>query len=217
MKKLLYIVPLSLFLIACSSTKAPTTLDTVQTEAVGNQRLVSNFKRQGVKIEWNCRFGTGWSNRTCVKGDLKAIEVTAYATSNGNSDNNRELAFRVAAAKAKAKLRNFVNEDVSSTTTINTLTKNIEKANDRIKQRIAGEEVEMTDEEAAKETNWAVRENSNDIARSVSETIRINSAGILRGVYVVNEKVVDRQTVEVTIRWDQDSEKANNYLKKIFR
>jgi predicted nucleic acid-binding protein len=217
MKNLIYIIPLSLFLVACSSTKKPEALDTVQTEALGNQRLVSNFKRQGVKIEWNCRWGTGWSNWSCVKGDLKAIEVTAYANSNGNSDINRETAFRVGAAKAKAKLRNFINEDVSSTTTINTLTKNIEKANDRIKQRIAGEEVEMTDEEAAKETNWAVRENSNDIARSVTETIRINSAGILKGVYVVNEKVVDRQTVEVTIRWDRDSEKANSYLKKVFR
>ena len=217
MNKLLLTLSLAVFLTACSSNKVPGPIDQPQVEAIGGQRLSSNFKRQGVKIEWNCRWGTGWSNATCVKADLKAIEVTAYATSNGNSENNRELAFRVGSAKAKAKLRHFIHEEVSSTQTINTLSKNIEKANDRVKQRIVGEEVEMTDDEAARETNWAVRENSNDIARNVSETIRINAAGILKGVYVVDEKIVDRQTVSVTIRWDNDSEKANTHLRKIFR
>jgi hypothetical protein len=75
----------------------------------------------------------------------------------------------------------------------------------------------MSDTDADNETNWSVRENSNDIARSVSETIRINASGILRGVFVVDEKIVDRQTVAVTIRWDKDSEKAGKYLQRSFR
>lgn len=198
----------------CAGNK---TVDPASVSSIGSQKLTSSFKRQGVKIEWDCMWGTGWSDYTCVKGDFKAIEVTAYATSNGNSEVNRELAFRVGAAKAKAKLRHFLQEDVSSSTTINTLSKNIEKANDRVKQRISGEEVAMSDEDAAKETNWAVRENSNDIARTVTETIRINASGILKGVYVADEKIVDRQTVQVTIRWDKDSERASNYLKNKFR
>ena len=217
MNKLLLTLSLAVFLTACSSNKVPGPIDQPQVELLGGQRLTSNFNRQGVKIDWNCRWGTGWSNATCTQGELKSIEVTAYATSNGNSEVNREVAFRVAAAKAKAKLRHFIHEEVTSTNTINTLSKNIEKANDRIKQRIAGEEVEMTEDEASKETNWAVRENSNDVARNVSETIRINAAGILRGVYVVEEKIVDRQTVSVTIRWDRGSEKANKYLRNVFR
>jgi hypothetical protein len=198
----------------CAGTKS---VDPASVSAIGSQKLTSSFKRQGVKIEWDCFWGTGWSERTCVKGDFKAIEVTAYATSNGNSEVNRELAFRVGAAKAKAKLRHFIHEDVTSSTTVNTLSKNIEKANDRVKQRISGEEVELSDEDAAKETNWAVRENSNDIARNVTETIRVNASGILKGIYVAEEKVVDRQTVAVTIRWDKDSERAGNYLKSKFR
>ncbi len=198
----------------CAGTKK---VEPETVSAISSQKLTSSFKRKGVKIEWDCFWGTGWSEYTCVKGDFKAIEVTAYATSNGNSEVNRELAFRVGAAKAKAKLRHFLNEDVSSSTVVSTMSKNIEKANDRVKQRIAGEEVELSDEDAGKETNWAVRENSNDIARTVTETIRINASGILKGVYVADEKIVDRQTVAVTIRWDKDSERASNYLKKTFR
>jgi hypothetical protein len=198
----------------CASNK---TSDPSPVSAIGGQKLTSNFKRKGIKIEWECFFCTGFSEKTCVKGDFKSIEVTSYATSNGNSEVNREVAFRVGAAKAKAKLRHFIHEDVTSSSTINTLSKNVEKANDRVKQRISGEEVEMSDTDADNETNWSVRENSNDIARSVSETIRINASGILRGVFVVDEKIVDRQTVAVTIRWDKDSEKAGKYLQRSFR
>jgi hypothetical protein len=200
----------------CAGTKQ--TVEGPQIEALSSQKLSSSFKRQGVKIEWECSWGTGLVPSLCVKGDFRAIEVTGYATSNGNSENNREDAFRVAELQAKAKLRRFLAEDVSSTTVVNTLTKNIEKANDRIKNRIRNaEEVALSDEDAMKESNWAVRENSNDIARTVTESIRINASGILKGVYVAEEKVVDRQTVAVTIRWDKDSERAGNYLKSKFR
>jgi hypothetical protein len=154
----------------------------------------------------------------CVKGDFKAIEVTAYATSNGNSENNRETAFNVAEMKAKAKLRHFIYEDVQSTSVTNTFSKNIEKANDRIKSKInAGEEVSMSDDEASKDTNFAIRENTNDIVRTVTENVRVSASGILKGVYIKDEKIVDRQTVGVTIRWDKDSDKSSGQLQKIFR
>jgi len=208
---------LVLTLAACSTTKQPN-IESGQITAINSQKLSTNFKRKGVKLEWECAWGTGMFESTCVKGDIKAIEVTAYATSNGNSENNRETAFKVAEMKAKAKLRHFISEEVYSTNVVNVMTKNVEKANDRIKNRIkSDEEVSMSDEDAAKDTNFAVRENSNDTVRTVTESIRTQASGILKGIQISDESIVDTQTVAVTIRWDKDSESSANYFNKKFR
>jgi len=216
--KVLSAFSLAVLLGACSSTKVPLT-EAPPVSAIGNQKLTSNFTRKGVKVEFDCGYFTSQSN--CDTGDFKSIEVTAVATSNGNSDNNREDAFKVAELKAKAKLRKFIHEDVATSEVTHVLTKNIEKANDKIKSKIASnEEVSVSDTEVDREdktNNIALRENSNDIARTITEDIRVNAQGILRGVYVLDEKIVDRQTVQVTIRWDKKSEKASDYLNSKFR
>ena len=217
MKTKLSALFLVLTLAACSTTKQPN-IESGQITAINSQKLSTNFKRKGVKLEWECAWGTGMFESTCVKGDIKAIEVTAYATSNGNSENNRETAFKVAEMKAKAKLRHFISEEVYSTNVVNVMTKNVEKANDRIKNRIkSDEEVSMSDEDAAKDTNFAVRENSNDTVRTVTESIRTQASGILKGIQISDESIVDTQTVAVTIRWDKDSESSANYFNKKFR
>jgi hypothetical protein len=51
----------------------------------------------------------------------------------------------------------------------------------------------------------------------VTESITSQSSGILKGVRAVSEKVVDRQTVAVTVRWDKDSEQAVRELRKRLR
>lgn len=219
----LSVLAIALSLAACSSMKAPSGssgLDGGSITPINAQKLTTNFKRQGIKMEWECAWGTGAFGLTdamCTKGDIKAVEVTAYATSNGNSENNRETAFKVAEMKAKAKLRHFIYEDVTSTNVTNTVSKNVEKANDRIKSKISGEDVSMSDDEAAKETNYAVRENTNDTVRTLTESIRTQAQGILKGVYVKDEGIVDRQTVVVTIRWDKDSDNGSAFLAKKFR
>lgn len=221
MKLKLSAIVLTLALTACSSMKPSAGLDGGSVTPINAQKLSTNFTRKGIKMEWECAFGTGMFGTTdalCVKGDIKAIEVTSYAPSYGNSEVNREMAFKVGNMSAKAKLRKFIQEDVYTSSVSNTISKNVEKANDRIKNRIkADEEVSMSDEDAAKDTNFAIRENTNDTVRTVTETIRVNAQGILKGVRVIDERVVDRQTVAVTIRWDRDSEKASNQLNKIFR
>ena len=74
----------------------------------------------------------------------------------------------------------------------------------------------MSDDEAAKDTNWAIRPNTNDITRTVTETVRMNAVGILRGVKTVDERIVDRTTVQVTIRWDKNSDQASQFFNKRF-
>lgn len=221
MKLKLSVIVLALSLAACSSTKPSVGLDGGNVTPINAQKLETTFKRKGIKLEWECAFGTGAFGLTdamCSKGDIKAVEVTGYAPSNGNSEWARENAYKVAEMNAKAKLRRFINEDVYTSEVTNTLSKNVEKANDRIKHRInAGEEVAMSDDEASKDTNFAVRENTNETVRTVTEVIRVNAQGILRGVYMVDSKIVDRQTVSVTIRWDRDSDRGSHQLNKVFR
>lgn len=199
-------------LVGCSSGPTKTT-EAPQITPIQSQRLTSNFVRKGIKLEFDCK----WYAVTCNKVEPTAIEVTATAVSFGNSESNRETAFLVAEMNAKAKLRRFIQEDISTSSVTNTISKNVEKANDRIKQRITnGEEVTMSDDEAAKDTNWAIRTNTNDITRTVTETVRMNAAGILRGVKTVDERIVDRQTVQVTIRWDKNSDQASQFFNKRF-
>lgn len=221
MKRVLLVTAIALALSACSSVSLNKADNPGSMTPIQSQKLSSNFTRKGIKLEYDCAFGTGAFGLTdamCSKTDIKAIEVTAYAPSYGNSENNRENAFRVAEMRAKAKLRHFINEEVSSTQVKTVIAKNIEKANDRIKQRIsANEEVSMTDDEATKETNFAIRENTNDTVQTLTETVRVNAAGILRGVRSVDERIVDRQTVQVTIRWDKDSERASQFFRNQWR
>lgn len=221
MKLSLAAVAIALVLTGCGSTKAPTTTTGAgQITPITAQKLSSNFTRQGIRVEFDCAWGTGMFGMTdavCVKTDLKSIEVTDYAASFGNSEAQRENAFRKAELAAKAKLRRFLSEDVNTTQVKTTFAKNVEKANDRIKQRIsANEEVSMTDDEATRETNWAVRENTNEAVENLTTTIRVSAAGILRGVRVSEARIVDRQTVQVTIRWDRDTDRAAEFLRNRF-
>ena len=213
--KILYLL-ITLSIIGCSSTKTAS-VESAPTTAINAQKLTSSFKRQGVKLEWDCAWGTGIFDATCIKGEITAIEVTGYANSFGNSEALRERAFIAAEMDAKARMIRFINEGVSTGNFTNTVTKNVEKAQDRIKNRISADEaVEMSDQDASKDTNFAIRENNNEVVRSLSESIRNNAEGKLRGMILTNAEIVDRQTVKVTIRWDYHTEKAAITLRRRF-
>ncbi len=220
MKLKLLALSLALVLAGCSSTSKKASVESAPITAINAQKLTSSFKRQGIKIEWECAWGTGAFGLTdamCVKGEIKAIEVTGYANSFGNSEALRERAFIAAEMDAKAKLIRFMNEGVSTNNFSHTVTKNVEKAQDRIKNRISADEtVEMNDQDAAKDTNFAVRENTNEVVRTLSESIRNNAEGKLRGAMLKEADIVDRQTVRVVIRWDHNTERAANYMRKRF-
>jgi hypothetical protein len=216
MKTLFAVAALAL-LTACGSAKKKSDIDPGAITSINSQKLETTFKRQNVKIEWNCAWGTGLFEATCVRGDIKSIEATGYASSFGNSEVLRENAFIIAEMNAKEKLIRFVKNDISTQSVSTTLAKNVEMANDRVKQRIQGEQVAMSDLDAEKDTNFAVRTNTNEVVRNFTTTVKSQANGILRGVRTVDERIVDRQTVSVTVRWDQDSERASEYLQKRFR
>jgi hypothetical protein len=220
MKLKLLAISVALVLAGCSSTSKKASVESAPITAINAQKLTSSFKRQGIKIEWSCAFGTGMFGVTdalCVKGEIRAIEVTGYANSFGNSEALRERAFIAAEMDAKARLIRFMNEGVGSNNFANTVTKNVEKAQDRIKNRIkSDEDVAMSDEDAGKDTNFAIRENNNEVVRTLSESIRNNAEGKLRGALLKEADIVDRQTVRAVIRWDHDTERAATYMRKRF-
>ena len=220
MKLKLVALSVALVLAGCSSTSKNASVESAPITAINTQKLSSSFKRQGIKIEWSCAFGTGMfglSDAMCVKGEIQSIEVTGYANSFGNSEALRERAFIAAEMDAKARLIRFMNEGVSSNNFANTITKNVEKAQDRIKNRInADEAVEMSDQDASKDTNFAIRENTNEVVRTLSESIRNNAEGKLRGALLKDAEIVDRQTVKAVIRWDHNTERAATYMRKRF-
>jgi hypothetical protein len=207
-----------LTIAACSSTKNIGADSESSSAPIINQKLATNFKRKGITLEWDCSWGTVFSVASCSKGSVSAIEVTAYAPSFGNSEANREAAFEVARDIALAKLNRFIQDEVSSSRVMVTMTKNIEKANDSLKSKIRSDDaVSITDEDSFPGSNVAVRENTNEVVRTVTESIRTQSSGILRGVRTVDERIVDRQTVATTIRWDKNSEQAVRELRKRIR
>lgn len=212
MKTKLVTLALVSMLAACGTTK-PSTEVTGPMTPINAQKLSTSFKRQGIKIEWDC----SWYQAQCEQGDIKSIEVTAYAPSYGNSEGDRENAFAVAEVKAKAKLRHFIYEDVSSQRVVHTLAKNVEKANDKLRGKVTTDEVAITDDEADKDANTTVRTNANETVRTLTEDVRMQAQGILKGVYVKDELIVDRTTVQVTIRWDKGSENASTYFQKKFK
>ena len=220
MKLKLLAISLAIVLAGCSSVNKKASVESAPITAINAQKLSSSFKRQGIKIEWECALGTGLfgvTDKLCLKGEVKAIEVTGYANSFGNSEALRERAFIAAERDAKARLIRFLNEGVSTTNFVNTVTKNVEKAQDRIKNRInADEVVEMNDQDASKDTNFAVRENTNQVVRTLSESIRNNAEGKLRGAVLKEADIVDRQTVRAVIRWDHNTERAAAYMRKRF-
>jgi hypothetical protein len=206
--KLLALVT-ALSLVGCSSMKR----GEGEFEQIRNQKLSTSFKQDTIRIETDCAWYT-WDKSNC---EIISIEAIGTAASNGNTESNLRVALIRAGDRARANVRHFIQEDVSSTRVTNTLAKNVEKASDRMKSRTTtGEVVAMSDTDAEKDTNHSVRENSNDTAYQLNETIRVNAQGILRGFKVVKQERVAPQEVSVTIRWDKESEKSSNQLRKKF-
>ncbi len=200
--KLLILVS-ALALVACGTTQQ--SADT----PIVNQKLSTSFVSEKIKIETAC--GWFWNSSKC---EVVAIESVGTATTNGGTGNNRKTALIRAGDRARANVRHFIQEDISSSRVTTTIAKNVEKANDRFEKKVnSSEEVSVSDQEGSAGT---VRQNSNDTAYQLTETIRVNARGILRGFRVIKEEVVGPQEVAVTIRWDKESEMTSDTLRKKF-
>jgi hypothetical protein len=196
-------------LVGCSSTKR----GEGEFDQIRNQKLSTSFKQDTIRIETDCV----WYTLDKSNCEIVSIESVGTVATNGGTESNRRTGFIRAGDRARAQVAHFMKEEVSSTRVTNTLAKNVEKASDRLKSRTTtGEAVPMSDSDAEKDTNHSIRENSNDTAYQLSETIRVNADARLRGFKVTKQEQTGPQTVSVTIRWDKDSERTSNTLRKQF-
>ena len=203
MKLKLSVIALALSISACSSMK--TGEGTNSNTPIANQKLSTSFVNEKIKIETKCNwFGIGSDCK------LVAIESVGTAPTFGNTVNNRKNALTIAEMKANANVSEFLAKEISTSRVTNTLSKNIEKANDKVRSGNADSNtVELSDQDAK---TMSMRENNNDTVVQLTETIKTNSSAILKGFVKIKEEVVGAQEVAVTIRWDIDSESARNQL-----
>lgn len=208
MNKLIIAAAVAGMLSACSSTKntdvaSGGSVNPGTQQAISEQRLSSDFKRQGVKVIYS--FG----------GNIEAIETTGYAPVWGNSQSAAREAFRVAELEAKKSLNDFINKEViTSSTSVTMISRNLEKARDNKTNNFSSNRgrdnvmAEITDEAASgdtnREENVAIRNDALTIASRVQTNIRINNQGILGGLYLVEGTVInDGKNVKVVYRWDR--------------
>jgi len=211
----------ALGLSACGTTKtadvganAPVAPGAQQ--AISEQRLVSDFKRQGVRVIYS------------TFGSLEAIEATGYAPVWGNSENAAREAFRVAELEAKKALNDFINsETIRSTTSVKMVSRNIERARDNKTNNIAtnrdnvaaaasDEEVFEEDRQTGSSQNTAVRNDALNIASRVSTEISTRSQGILSGLRMVEGEVInDGRNVRVVYRWDLKHQDARKQIRQL--
>jgi hypothetical protein len=179
--------------------------------AIADQRLASSeFKSQGVRIIYS------------LTGAVEAIEVTGYAAVWGNSMNAARESYRVAELEAKKSLSDFINrETISSTTSVQMISKNLEQAQDNNTNRFAsnkapGLDATDTDPGTGSQENAAVRNNAVRIASTLNTTITTQNRGIIGGLYVKEAGVIDNgRAVKVVMRWDRKHNDARRQIRNL--
>jgi hypothetical protein len=171
-----------------------------QQTAISEQRATEDFKRDGIKIEYT------WGG---LGSGIKAIEVTGYAPVWGNSSQALESSYKVAELDAKRKLNDFINrENITSSTSVTMITRNLEKAQDNKRNNIATN-VETSDADVetgggSSNQNIAIRQDALSIANTLQQNIRTSSRGILGGLRMIDNGVMNNgRTVRVVFRWEE--------------
>ncbi len=175
-------------------------------QAISEQRVVNDFKRQGVRVIYS------------LTGELEAIETTGYAPVWGNSQNAIRESFRVAELEAKKAMNDFINrETITSSVSVSMISRNLERAQDNKNNSFSTNRgrddvvSEVTDEEMMSEgsgsgsqTNTAQRRDALNIASRVNTNISIRNTGILGGMYLVEGDVINNgRNVRAVYRWDR--------------
>lgn len=222
MKKSILLLSAILLMAGCSSTKVSEvgsgeSIPAGTQQAISEQRLSNDFKRQGIRVIYT------------LTGKLEAIEATGYAPVWGGSQNAAREAFRVAELEAKKTLNDFINrETISSATSVQMISKNLEKARDNKtnslttnKNRdevasVAGDDDVDNKGEINNQQNTAIRNDAISIATKVSNNISIRNQGILGGLYLVEGDIINSgKNVRVVYRWDEKHVNTRRQLRAL--
>ena len=162
-------------LTACSTTKL--TADATSPDAV---KFTQDFGK--VEVTFN------------DKGEWETLKSSATSSVPIDVDAGLEQGMNVATMRAKRNIVEFINQDLKSTKTTDSITKalakNVSDNDENSKQRAA------------------------NIATEITEKISVQADGILKGVYVTDRKISsDNKTVSVTVQVDKRSMYAAQQLR----
>jgi len=191
-------------------------------QAISEQKLSSDFKREGVRVIYT------------LTGALESLEATGFAPVWGNSENARREAYRVAELEAKKAINDFINQEtVTSSKSLEIISRNLEKARDNKLNNFASNRspnmISSSDEEldsdgkndrndGTKIENAAVREDALRIATNTRTEIRIQNKGILGGLQLrENELLNDGRVVRVVYRWDKKSNEQRGVIRSLMQ
>lgn len=171
MKKLFVVSAIVLALSACSTTKLAD-VDTVSSDAV---KYTQDFGK--VEVTYT------------DKGDWEVIKSSGTSAVPIDTDMGLEQGMNVAVMRAKRNIVEFMNTDLKSSKTTDTITKSLAK------------NVSSNDDKS--------QDRAANIASEITEKISVQADGILKGVYVVDRKISpDKRTVVVTVQVDKRSMRA---------
>lgn len=173
-----------------------------------------------------------------MDGQFVSITATGTAPIAGNNAYSIEQAVTTATLRAKRNLSEFLTEEMNTQRTINVISHTVQKSkentlngmidtpiviNDDLFDINGNPELEDainnpngTDVQAPEITGYPGAPNTNEqkVAETVKENIVAQTKNILRGVYVIEEKVnPEGRTVHVTIGASANSINAANELK----
>lgn len=170
MKKIAFAALIALALSACSTTKLSD--NDISSDAV---KYTQDFGKVEVTFT--------------DKGDWDSLKSTATSSVPIEVDMGLEQGMNVATMRAKRNIVEFLNQDLKSTKTTDTITKSLAKT--------ISEDSDTSKQKAA------------NLASEITEKIAVQADGILKGVYVVDRKVSpDGKTVAVTVQVDKRSMRA---------
>lgn len=220
-KSTLIVAAIAITLTGCSSNKGTDVskgnfISPGPQQAISEQRVVNDFKRQGVKVIYS------------LTGNLEAVEATGYAPVWGNSQNSVREAYRVAELEAKKAMNDFINtESIQTSVSVSMISKNLEKAKDNrtnnfATNRARDEVAAVTDDEEPNSgvtrtaSNLAVRDDALRIASSVNTEMTLRNQGILSGLRLVEGEVVNSgKTVRVIYRWDKKHDEGRKEIRRL--
>lgn len=181
MKKLFAIAIMVLAVTACSTTKGLDGDDSAFSSSA--QQFTQDFGKVEVTFD--------------DKGNWLVIKSTATSNVPVDVDAGLEQAMNVAVMRAKRNIVEFINTDLQSSKTTDTITKSLAKT------------IADNDETS--------RQRAANIAQEITEKIAVNANGILKGVYVTERKVSpDHRMVAVTVQVDKKSMRAAQQLRAAF-
>jgi hypothetical protein len=179
MKNLVIVASIALALSACSTTK----LSDVEPVSNEGTKFVQDFGK--VEVTFN------------DKGEWIQLKSSATSAVPIQEDLGLEQGMNVATMRAKRNIVEFIQSDLKSSKTTDTITKALAKN--------------------VSEDDNASKQRAANLATEITEKISVDANGILKGVYVVERKVSsDKRSVVVVVQVDKRSMRAAQQLRASF-